>query len=252
MDENLIGMGGFVGVAQVVGAAHTFRPSIAVRRHLTRGIDAHHSSQQGDLSYFFKGDARSVVGHGRVLRLRLDPVGNGLARHWPEPELAILLGERHTVLAVTLANDLTAVSIEARGRTAESDGTYLGKVWDGSGSVGPCFLPPEEVGDLSDLTIGLRAVRGGRIVYDQSYSTSRCIYPIPTIPAMIVARRRRYGEQPPPSKRIEVGPDGFLCPGTILMLGTGLITEGRYYCEPGDVLSVFSPRIGTLTNPVSA
>jgi fumarylacetoacetate (FAA) hydrolase family protein len=168
------------------------------------------------------------------------------------PELAVLLGERHRVLAVTLANDLTAVSIEMRGRTEESDGTFLGKAWRGSGSLGPRFLSPEEAGDLSDLRIGLGIVRGGRVVYDRSYSMSRSLYPLAVILDMIVACRRGYGDNPPPSKRIAIDDEGFLRPGTVVMLGTGLITEGKYYCEPGDVLSVYSPRIGTLTNVVTA
>ncbi|MBV8856585.1 MAG: fumarylacetoacetate hydrolase family protein [Acidobacteria bacterium] len=244
--------GEFGEILQVIGVAHAFRTSLAVRRHLTRDTAGHHSSQHGDFSYFFKGDARSLVGHGRAVRLRTDPAAGGLARHWPEPELAVLLGERHEVLAVTLANDLTAVSLEVRGRTEQSDGTYLGKAWRGSGSLGPRFLTPEEVGDLSDLTVGLRVSRGGRVVYDRAYSTSRSVYPPAAIPGMIVACRRGYGDRPPPSKRIAVGDDDFLRPGTVLMLGTGLVTEGRYYCEPGDVLSVYSPRIGTLTNVVAA
>ena len=252
MGEGGIDTGGFGSILQVIGVAHAFQPSLAVRRHLTRGISGHHSSQHGGFSYFFKGDARSLVGHGRAVRLQTDTVEGCLARHWPEPELAVLLGERHRVLAVTLANDLTAVSIEMRGRTEESDGTFLGKAWRGSGSLGPRFLSPEEAGDLSDLRIGLGIVRGGRVVYDRSYSMSRSLYPLAVILDMIVACRRGYGDNPPPSKRIAIDDEGFLRPGTVVMLGTGLITEGKYYCEPGDVLSVYSPRIGTLTNVVTA
>jgi fumarylacetoacetate (FAA) hydrolase family protein len=252
MDEGGIDTGGFGDILQVVGVAHAFQPSLAVRRHLTRGISGHHSAQRGRFSYFFKGDARTLVGHGRAMRLRADAARGCLARHWPEPELAVLLGRRHRVLAVTLANDLTAVSIEVRGRTEESDGTFLGKAWRGSGSLGPRFLAPEEAGDLSDLKIGLGVVRGGRVVYDRTYSTSRSLYTLASILDMIVACRRGYGDSPPPSKRIAIDDEGFLCAGTVVMLGTGLITEGRYYCEPGDVLSVYSRRIGTLTNVVAA
>src|SRR5690242_17658638 len=101
-------------VRQVIGVAYTYRPSLAVRHHLTQDITAHHSSKYTDFSYFYKGDNRSIVGHQQELYLRTDPVSGELAQHWPEPELAALLGERHEIQAYTLANDLTAITVEAR------------------------------------------------------------------------------------------------------------------------------------------
>jgi hypothetical protein len=237
-------------VVQVIGVAYTYRPSLAARHHLTQKIPAHHSAQSSDFSYFFKGNNSSIVGHSQSLYLRSDPLTGKLARHWPEPELAVLLGERHKALAYTLANDLTAISVEARGRTTETDGTYLGKVWARSGSLGPRFVSAALI-DASNLIIGLRIERAGRAIYDQTYSTSRRLRSFEGIPDRIVDCRRTYGDATPPSKRIATDQNGFLVPGTVVMLGTGLIVSQRYSDQAGDLVTVYCCEIGELTNPLT-
>ena len=240
----------FESITQVIGVAYTFRPSLAVRHYLTRDISADHSSKRGDFSYFFKGDKQSIGRHKEELLLRRDPVTNQLAKHWPEPELAILLGAKHQIISYTLANDLTAATIELRGRTADFDGTYFGKVWFRSGSVGPRFVSASEIGDASELLIGLRVIRKGQIVYDQSYLTSRRLRSFTEIPNAVISCFRSFEADPPPSKRITLE-NGFLAAGTLIMLGTGLIVQHKYFCEPGDGLTVYCPKIGELINPVA-
>ena len=237
-------------VTQVIGVAYTYRPSLSVRRNLTRGIAAFHSSRGGDFSYFYKGDKYSIVSQEQELYLRTDPATNVLAKHWPEPELAILLGERHEIIAYTLANDLTAISIEVCGRSAHADGTYAGKVWNRSGSLGPRFVAASDIDDPARLEIGLKIVRGGCAIYDQRYSTSRSLRHFGEIPDAVVAYYKSFGGLLPPSKKIMIGADGFLPPGTVIMLGTGLIVQRRYFCEPNDSLTVYCPKIGELTNKV--
>lgn len=242
----------FGPIKQIIGVAYTYQPSLAMRHHLTQSITAHHSSQYSKFSYFYKGDSRSIVRHREELYLRLDPLSGQTAEHWPEPELAALLGENHEIRAYTLANDLTAFKIETRGRTDEVDGTYLGKAWNRSGSLGPRFVAASDLGDTSKLEIGLNVVRQGRTVYNQSYSTSRRLRPFDEIPKAIVAYHKQFGSSLPPSKRIVVGPDGFLPSGTVIMLGTGLIVNRNYLCEPGDSLSIYCTSIGELNNTVVA
>jgi fumarylacetoacetate (FAA) hydrolase family protein len=242
----------FGPITQIIGVAYTYQPSLAMRHHLTQSITAHHSSKYDNFSYFYKGDSRSMVGHEQELYLRLDPLSGRLAEHWPEPELAALLGEQHEIKAYTLANDLTAFKIETRGRTEDVDGTYLGKAWKRSGSLGPRFVAASAIGDTSNLMIGLNVVRQGRTIYDQNYSTSRRLRPFEEIPKAIVAYHNQFGSALPPSKRIVVGPEGFLPSGTVIMLGTGLIVNRNYLCEPGDRLSIYCSSIGTLNNTVVA
>jgi fumarylacetoacetate (FAA) hydrolase family protein len=235
---------------QVIGVAYTYRPSLAVRHHLTQKTPGHHSAQTADFSYFYKGNNQSVVGNLESLSLRVDPLTGQLARHWPEPELAVLLGDEHKILAYTLANDLTAISVEVRGRTTESDGTYLGKVWSRSGSLGPRFISAASI-DPSDLIIGLRIERGGLPIYDQTYSTSRRLRTFEDIPEQVVRRHKSYSNTAPMSKRIATDAGGFLVPGTVIMLGTGLIVSERYSSQPGDRVTVYCSEIGELTNPLA-
>lgn len=235
-------------IVQVVGVAYTYRPSLAVRHHLTERALGRHSSQDRTFSYFYKGDRKSILGHNQELCLRNDPATGRMARHWPEPELAVLLGSRHRILAYTLANDLTAISIEARGRTNQVDSTYEGKVWQRSGSLGPAFLPASALDDAYKLDIGLKIERGGRTVYDQTYSTNRSLRLFQEIPDEIVKCFRHYGDELPPSKRIMLDDDGFLVAGTVVMLGTGLIVSERYALRPGDAITVSCRPIGELRN----
>lgn len=235
-------------IVQVVGVAYTYRPSWAVRHFLTEKALGQHSSKDKTFSYFYKGDGRSILGHNQKLYLRNDPATGRMASHWPEPELAVLLGPRHRILAYTLANDLTAISIEARGRTRQIDGTYEGKVWQRSGSLGPTFLPTSALDDAYKLDIGLRIERDGRPVYDQTYSTGRSLRHFHDIPDEIVKCYRTYGDELPPSKRILLDQDGFLVAGTVIMLGTGLIVGERYTLQPGDEITVSCSSIGELHN----
>jgi 2-dehydro-3-deoxy-D-arabinonate dehydratase len=241
---------GLPSITQVLGVAYTYKPSLAVRRHLLRNTSADHSSKTSGFSYFYKGNKSSLAGSGQKLSLRVDPVTGTLARHWPEPELAALLGARHEIVAYTLANDLTAISIEARGRTTSLDGTYEGKVWDRSGSLGPAFISASRIKNPGLLDIGLRIVRKGRIIYDRTYSTSRQVRPFVEIPNAIVNAYRSFGDFTPPSKRIQLDDDYFLPQGTVIMLGSGIIVSEKYFCLPGDNLTVYCSAIGELENEI--
>jgi 2-keto-4-pentenoate hydratase/2-oxohepta-3-ene-1,7-dioic acid hydratase in catechol pathway len=241
--------GGATSIVQVLGVAYTYQPSLAVRRHLIKHATAYHSAKDSEFSYFYKGDRSSIVGNDEKLYLRLDPRSGCVAQHWPEPELAALLGERHEIVAYTLANDLTAISIEASGRTTGFDGTYLGKVWNKSGSLGPSFVPANLIDDTK-LTIGLRIVRQGIVLYNEAYSTSRRLRPFNEVSDLIVESYRHYDGNLPPSKRIAIDSSGFLAAGTVIMLGSGLIVRPELYCEAGDCLSVSCEPIGELSNSV--
>jgi fumarylacetoacetate (FAA) hydrolase family protein len=240
----------FKTIIQVLGVAYTYLPSLVVRRHLTEATTAYHSSKHSRFSYFYKGTPPSVVGDQQELHLRIDPATGVLAKHWPEPELAILLGSHHEIIAYTLANDLTAINIEARGRSEDVDNTYVGKVWNGSGSLGPQFISASAISNASNLMIGLKIIRRGHTIYDQRYSTSRCLRPFSAIPDEIVACYKQFNNHLPLSKQIMIDEEGFLPSGTVIMLGTGLIVQRKYFCEPGDRLIVYCSCIGELVNSV--
>ncbi|MCH7535223.1 MAG: fumarylacetoacetate hydrolase family protein [Bacteroidetes bacterium] len=233
-------------IPQVIGCAYTYQGSLGIRKKLTaalkeRGI--HHSSQERDFSYFYKGDSETVIGVGDGLHLSGYDVD-----HWPEAELALVLGKNHEIVGYTLANDFTAIGIEAEGRTDEFDGTYLGKVWKGSCSLGPKIIRAEDV-NVEDLDIGLRIERAGEEIYSNKYNTRRRKREFRDLLDMIVEYNKEFGDNIPPSKRIRLD-NGFLVEGTVVLAGTGLIVPSRCYSKRGDAITVYSTPFGKLRNMV--
>jgi len=236
-------------VSQVIGGAYTYQPSLAMRKRLTRDIARHHSSQYDSFTFFYKAPPESVTPTGGPLMRRRHPSTQAPVPHWPEPELALLLGKQHQVKAVTLANDFTAYAVEVQGRDNQFDGTYFGKVWPSSCALGPHFMAVDKAGDLDRLTITITIVRQGKTLYENAYSTDRRRREFHEIPSLAVAYRRSFGDKPPPSKDIPLDGD-YLPAGTVLMLGTGIIVPQRAYSEPGDVISIRCDPIGELVNVV--
>lgn len=236
----------FSKISQIVGCAYTYQGSLGVRKRLTASLKEkgiHHSSQERDFSYFYKGNSETVVGDGVDLKLR-DEANS----HWSEAELAILLGQRHQIVGYTLANDFTAIGIEAQGRTQEFDGTYLGKVWQGSCSLGPRFVSPQIPAD--NLEIRLRIERDGKLIYDNTYNTSRRRRNFDELAELVVKYHREFGSNVPHSKRIRIE-NGFLAEGTVILTGTGLIVPERCYSQKGDYIIVSSQPIGELRNRIA-
>lgn len=236
-------------IIQVIGIAYGYQPSKSVRHHLTKDISNYHSAKHSDFSYFFKGYPGDLPGSNSYLNLcpieTKEPV-----EHWPEPELAILLGDKHEIIGYTLANDLTAHSIETLGRSADFDGTYAGKVWNGSGSFSRDFTNTKSIPNPYELEINLRIERMGKIICDRSYTTEKYKFRIEEIPSKVIDLYRTY-EKVPLSKKIQVDSSGFLPAGTLIMLGTGIIVKKEQFCKTGDVLTISCEGLPTLINTIS-
>lgn len=235
--------------AQVVGVAYTFDTSRDARKILTRH-DPTHSSWTDSFSFFLKGRVGDAVPDGGTLRLRPD-VPAAHAPHWPEPELAALLGRDHAIIAFALANDLTAFTLETQGAALESDRTHVGKCWPGSCGLGPAFVPAHELGSMDNTSIAMRIERAGRVIFRGSYRTSSRRTDFARIPQMIADRRLLLGDHPRDSKRVELDENGRLPAGTVILLGTGLIVPPSSYCLPGDKVTIACAGIGRLTHEVS-
>ncbi len=236
-----------MNVSQVIGCAYTYEGSLGIRKKLTvqlkeQGI--HHSSQVSNFSYFYKGDSTTIVGNGGELRLM-----DKNAVHWPEAELALILGKGHEIVGYTLANDFTAIGIEVKGRTKNFDGTYFGKVWKGSCSLGPRIVSPDEI-QIDNLEILLRIERYGEVIYDNTYNTQRRKREFKELADMVTEYHKKFGSDVPPSKRIQTEND-FLIEGTVLLTGTGLIVPQRCYSQAGDFITIYSQPIGELRNRVA-
>lgn len=238
-----------IDVLQCIGVAYTFDSSVRERSHLASANSTFDGSAI-PFSYFYKGDLRCLSGHDSDLSLRNDPLTGERAIHSPEPELAMLLGERHSIIGYCLANDFTASSLEGLRNDTLIDSTYYAKVWKGCGSFGPVIVSATDIGDLDTLTIGLKVARNGTTIFDSTYSLSHRNREFKSIPMAIVEKYHSYGTDIPVSKRIIIDQDGYLPAGTLIMLGTGLIVSGKYHCQIGDKLTVYCEAIGELSNIV--
>lgn len=239
--------------AQVIGVAYTFDTSRDARRALTRH-DKAHSSWTDSFSFFLKGSVRDAVPDGGVLQLRPD-VPRDAAPHWPEPELAALLGHEHTIVAYALGNDLTAFTVETgdvSDVSEDGDRTHNGKCWPGSCGLGPAFVPVDELGSMDDVAVALRIERAGKAIFDDCYRTSSRRTDFAAVPELIASRRMRLGDCPRESKRVRLDGHGRLPPGTVVLLGSGLIVPPACYCRAGDRITVSCDGIGELTHEVSA
>lgn len=233
------------GASLVVGVAYTYDTSRAARRELTRDRPGH-SSWTDAFSFFVKCRVEETSPDGGELTLR----PNGPAPHWPEAELAALLGNDHEIVAYTLANDFTAFTVETGAGAGDSDNTYLGKCWPGSCGLGPAFVPASELGPVDDLPITLRIERGGRTIYADTYRTSSRNREFSEVADLVVRRRERFGDAAPRSKRVRLDESGRLPAGTVILLGTGLIVPPEAYCRAGDRITISCPGLGELSNVV--
>ena len=239
------------GTPLVVGVAYTYDTSRTARRELTRHKPGH-SSWTDAFSYFVKCRLDEASPHGGELRLNPGATTGGTTPHWPEAELAALLGPGHDIVAYTLANDFTAFTVETGTGTGDSDNTYLGKCWPGSCGLGPGFVPAAELGPVDDLPVTLRIERGERRIYADTYRTSSRRREFSEVADLIVRRRRRLGEAAPRSKRVHLDESGRLPAGTVILLGTGLIVPPEAYCQAGDRITVSCPGLGELSHVVTA
>jgi 2-dehydro-3-deoxy-D-arabinonate dehydratase len=170
---------------------------------------------------FFKDTGRRTVGPGEAIGVRADST-------WtvPEPELAAVLGEGGEVVALTLANDVTARDIEAR------NALYLpqAKIFAGCCALGPALVPAEGA-DLYRLEVCCRILRDGKPVFEGRTSTR------------LLRRRLEYLA----SYLLRSNP---IPVGTVLLTGTGIVPPDDIALRPGDVVTVEAPGIGVLRNPV--
>ena len=102
---------------------------------------------------FFKGNARSVVGPGGSIACRV-----GAERTIPEAELALLLAPSGSILAFTLANDVTALDLEQRNSLYQPQA----KVFDGGAALGPWWTLADTAGDAATAPFTCVVRRSGR------------------------------------------------------------------------------------------
>ncbi|HPT27379.1 MAG TPA: fumarylacetoacetate hydrolase family protein [Bryobacteraceae bacterium] len=191
--------------------------------------DAEHGTREGFYRHvftaprpeiFFKGTARVCVGPGGEIGIREDSKFTA-----PEPELAVLLGEKGKVLGHTLANDVSAWDIE------RENPLYLpqSKVYTGCCALGPWFVTPDELTDPYGLELTCRIERAGTSIFSGRVSTSKLGRRIESLIEYLM----KANEVPA---------------GSVLLTGTGIIAPQEAALAEGDVVTIEASGIGTLSN----
>ena len=206
---------------EVWGAGVTYRRSAEFREEGTGIYDRVYSAPRPEL--FFKASAWRCVAPGEPIGRRRD---SGFTA--AEPEIAIVLGRRGTILGFALANDVSAWDIE------RDNPLYLpqSKVYTGCFAFGPAIVTPDEVADPYAITLRCRVLRAGRELFAGEASTAQL--------------KRRFEELVGWLRR-----SNEVHTGTVLSTGTGIIQPQGVGLEEGDVVVLSSPELGELRNPVA-
>ena len=205
---------------EVWGAGVTYRRSADFREEGTGIYDRVYAAERPEL--FFKATPWRCVGPGEPIGRRRDSRFTAA-----EPEVAIVLGRRGTILGFALANDVSAWDIE------RENPLYLpqSKVYTGCFAFGPTVVTPDEVPDPYAITLRCRILRSGREVFSGEATTGQL--------------KRRFEELVEWLRR-----SNEVRTGTVLSTGTGIIQPLEVGLEEGDVVVLSSAELGELQNPV--
>jgi 2-dehydro-3-deoxy-D-arabinonate dehydratase len=163
---------------------------------------------------------RRTVGPGAAIGIRSDSAWNV-----PEPEVGLVLGDRHEIVGVTIGNDVSSREIEG------ANPLYLpqAKVYAGACALGPAVLTPVPDGVIE---IRMRILdESGRELYAGETSTARMKRTFEDLIEYLVR-------------------DNPVPPGSVLLTGTGLVPPDDFTLEPGYVVEIEVQGIGILSNPV--
>jgi 2-dehydro-3-deoxy-D-arabinonate dehydratase len=166
---------------------------------------------------------RRTVGPGEPVGVRGDSAWNV-----PEPEIAVVLGEGGAPAGLTIGNDVSSRDIEG------ANPLYLpqAKIFAGACALGPAILVPDDW--EAPLAIRMRVSDAdGAELFSGETSTARMRRTFPELVEWLLRAN------PVPA-------------GSVLLTGTGLVPPDDFTLEPGHVVEIHVPDIGTLTNPVVA
>jgi 2-dehydro-3-deoxy-D-arabinonate dehydratase len=163
---------------------------------------------------------RRTVGPG-------DPIGIRSDSSWnvPEPEIGVVIGDHGDITGVTIGNDVSSREIEG------ANPLYLpqAKVYAGACALGPAILTPmgTEPFELRMRIFG----QAGEVLFVGETSTAQMKRSFDELVTYLVR------DNPVPT-------------GSVLLTGTGLVPPDDFTLEPGHVVEIHVPGIGTLANTV--
>jgi 2-dehydro-3-deoxy-D-arabinonate dehydratase len=210
---------------EVWGAGVTYERSLDARVAESEAKDLYLLVYDAERPELFLKDAgcRRTVGPGEPLGVRSDSAWNV-----PEPEIAIVLGEGGRPAGLTIANDVSSRDIEG------VNPLYLpqAKIFAGACALGPAVLVPDDWEAPLDIRIRISDAAGAELFAGET-STARMRRTFPELIEWLL----RANPVPP---------------GSVLLTGTGIVPPDDFNLEPGHVVEIHVPGIGTLTNPVVA
>lgn len=170
---------------------------------------------------FFKASPHRVVGSGGKVRIRKDSKWNV-----PEPELALVINARGTIIGHTIGNDMSSRDIEGE------NPLYLpqAKVYAQSCALGPCILVADRT-PAKETTIRLVIARDGQ----EAFRGETTLAQLKRTPEELVSWLFR---------------DNIFPAGAFLLTGTGIVPPDDFTLRSGDEIRITIEPIGTLVNTV--
>ncbi|CAD75955.1 MAG TPA: 2-hydroxyhepta-2,4-diene-1,7-dioate isomerase [Rhodopirellula baltica] len=171
---------------------------------------------------FFKATPSRVSGHHQPLRIRTDAKWNV-----PEPEITLVLSPSLKIVGLTVGNDMSSRDIEGE------NPLYLpqAKCYDQCAGLGPWITLMDELPSVDAITVDLKIVRDGNVVFDQATSAAE------------MARKFEDLVQ-------WLGRDNTMADGAFLMTGTGIVPTSDFTLLPDDVVNITIGGVGTLSNRI--
>jgi 2-dehydro-3-deoxy-D-arabinonate dehydratase len=208
---------------EVWGAGVTYERSRDARVAESDAKDLYLQVYEAERPELFLKDAgcRRTVGPGEPLGVRSDSAWNV-----PEPEIAVVLGEGGAPAGLTIGNDVSSRDIEG------ANPLYLpqAKIFAGACALGPAVLVPADWEAPVEIRLRISDANGTELFAGET-STARMRRTFPELVEWLL----RANPVPP---------------GSVLLTGTGLVPPDDFNLEPGHVVEIHVPGIGTLTNPV--
>jgi 2-dehydro-3-deoxy-D-arabinonate dehydratase len=187
------------------------------------GSDVYARVYDADRPELFLKDAqcRRTVGPGEPIAIRSDATWNV-----PEPEIGLVLGESLEIAGYVIGNDVSSRDIEG------ANPLYLpqAKVFAAACAIGPAVYVPEDWDAPLDLSLAIRDA-DGNVLFTGETSTGRMKRTFADLVSWLVR-------------------DNPVPPGSVLLTGTGLVPPDDFTLQPGHVVEIHVPELGTLTNPV--
>jgi 2-dehydro-3-deoxy-D-arabinonate dehydratase len=171
---------------------------------------------------FFKATAHRVAGHMQYLRIRKDSQWNV-----PEPELALVLNSRMSLVGYTIGNDMSSRDIEG------DNPLYLpqAKVYNQCCGLGPWITLEPEMPPREEIGIRLSIRREHKEVYHGNTSVLQMARSFETLISWL--------------KR-----DNSFPKGAFLLTGTGIVPDASFTLQPNDEVEIQIDGIGSLINKI--